>query len=332
MADDDRVICFVYRAPYEGLLGKHVRWLPDATVLDWFRRALDESGPDPATWLQAELGVDVYGLHTVFAEPHPKPESMRDLRKLLKKQLYVEGRVIVDEHSVRASTDDDEVPLAYFFLDQSLVAERPGRLAYPVHEQWPLPSGTTRESDGDPETIIVTSHIGDVDWDTQGSVVRLPGVRVPEVAGWLRRSGVHGDWPYEIVLLRAAVGPDDDLEAALDRVNRWGAWHEQCLDVDGLAGDQAEAHRIVLSVLKSTAGRDEIPGPLGSRFPAKSRVTVAPHLAQASLHLHDAYGHQQLFVFDDVWAASHPDLAKSLRRWFGKSWDPLKRPRGRSAG
>ena len=32
----------------------------------------------------------------------------------------------------------------------------------------------------------------------------------------------------------------------------------------------------------------------------------------------------QLFLFDDVWAAEHRYLAKSLRRWFGKSWDPLK--------
>ncbi|SDS99855.1 hypothetical protein SAMN04489716_2214 [Actinoplanes derwentensis] len=318
------MICFVYRSPYQGLLGKHVRWLPDASVLDWFRRAFDESRPDPAAWLHAELGVEVYGLHTIFDKPRAKPESMRELRKLLKKHLYVEGKVIVGDHSVRALTDDDEVPLAYFFLDQSAVAERPGRLAYAVHEQWPLPADSARPSDGEPVTTIVTSQIGDVDWDTQGASVRLPGVRVPDLAAWLRRSDVHGDWPYEVVLLRAAVGPDDDLAAALDRVNRWGAWHDQYLDVDGLAGDQAKAHQVVRSVLARTAGLDEIPGPLGSRSPAKSRIEVGEHLAQASLHLDDNYGHQQFFVFDDVWAASHPALAKSMRRWFVKSWDPLK--------
>ncbi|WP_430785589.1 hypothetical protein [Actinoplanes sp. G11-F43] len=324
MLDDDRVIYFVYRSPYQGLLGKHVRRLPDATVLDWFRRACEESGDDPAAWLETELGVDVYGLHTAFDGRPAPPKSMRELRKLLKKQLYVEGKVIVDERSVRALTDDDEVPLAYFFLDQSLVDEWPNRLAYPVHEQWPLPEESTRPSDTEPVTTVVASQLGDVDWDTQGVSVRLPGVRVPELAAWLRRSDVHGDWPYEVVLLRAAIGPDDDLAAALDRVNRWGAWHDQVLDVDGMAGDQAEAHRIVLEVMARVEGRDEIPGPLGSRFPAKGRVLVGEHLAQASLHLHDEYGHQQLFLYDDVWAANHTDLAKSLRRWFVKSWDPLK--------
>lgn len=324
MLDDERVICFVYRSPYEGLLGKHVRWLPDATVLDWFRRAWDESHPDPRKWLQAELGVDVYGLHTVFDEPLPKPGSMRELRRLLRKHLYVEGKVIVDDRSVRALTDDDEVPLAYFFLDQSLIAERPNRLAYAVHEQWPLPDETPLASDEDPVTTVVASQIGDADWDTQGMTVRLPGVRVPELAAWLRDCGVHGDWPYEMVLLRGAVGPGDDLAAALDRVNRWGAWHDQVLDVDGMAGDQREAHRVVREVLARVAGRDEIPGPLGGRFPAKSRILVGEHLVQASLHLHDDYGHQQLFIFDDVWAASHPTMAKSMRRWFVKSWDLLK--------
>ncbi|GAA1654297.1 hypothetical protein GCM10009828_099660 [Actinoplanes couchii] len=318
------MICFVYRSPYQGLLGKHVRRLPDASVLDWFRHAWDESGPDPAAWLRAELGVDVYGLHTIFDKPLPKPESMRELRKLLKKHLYVEGEVIVDDHSVRALTDDDEVPLAYFFFDAAMIDERPGRLTYAVHEQWPLPAETILTSDDAPVTTVVTSQIGDADWDTQGVSVRLHGVRVPEVAAWLRRSGVHGDWPYEVVLLRAAVGPDDDLAAALERVNRWSAWHDQVLDVDGLAGDQAKAHQVVLSVLARTEGRKEIPGPLGVRVPAKSRIEVNAHLAQASLHLDDTFGHQQLFLFDDVWTATHPTMAKSMRRWFVKSWDLLK--------
>jgi hypothetical protein len=108
------MICFVYRSPYHGVLGKHVRWLPDASVLDWFRRAWDEAAADPDAWLRAELGADVYGLDSIFDEarhgPLPKPGSMAELRKLLKKHLYVEGKVIVDEHSVRALTDDDEVP------------------------------------------------------------------------------------------------------------------------------------------------------------------------------------------------------------------------------
>ena len=51
----------------------------------------------------------------------PAPQSMRELRDLLEKHLYVEQELRVDEHSVRVLTDDDEVDLAYFFVDGQLV-------------------------------------------------------------------------------------------------------------------------------------------------------------------------------------------------------------------
>jgi hypothetical protein len=319
------MICFVYRSPYHGVLGKHVRWLPDASVLDWFRRAWDEAAPDPGAWLRSELGADVYGLDTIFDEAAsrslPQPETMAELRKHLKKHLYVEGRVIVDEHSVRALTDDDEVPLAYFFLDEKLIAERPRRLAYYVHDEWPLPAETTTGGDDEPVTTIVMSQIGDVDWDTQGTVIRLKGVRLPGLGARLRTAA---KWPEELTLLRGCIGPDDDLAAALDRMNRWGAWDDQELDVAGMDGDHEAAHRVALDVMAQVEGHDIVPGPLGGRRPALGRAEVAEHLAQAVFHIDDEFGYLQMFLFDDVWAAARPGLAKSLRRWFGDSWDPLK--------
>ncbi|MBW6435889.1 hypothetical protein KZ829_19290 [Actinoplanes hulinensis] len=322
------MICFVYRSPYEGLLGKHVRWLPDATVLDWFRRGWTEALSDPDAWVKAELGADVYGLDSIFEEARerslPSPASMSELRKVLKKHLYVEGAVKVDDHSVRASTDDDEVPLAYFFLDQSLVAAEPARMAYALQEQWPLPSDAPEESDDDPVTTVAVSALGDADWDTQGYVVRLPGVRLPDLPAWLRSADVPKHWPEELTLLRAAVGPHDTgLEPALDRINRWGAWNDQYLDIQGLDGAHEEAHRIVREVMAQVAGHDRIPGPLGRRRPADGRVAVAGHLAQGVFHLDETFGYQQWFVFDDVWAAHHHYLAKSLTRWFKGRWDLL---------
>lgn len=325
------VICFVYRSPYEGVLGKHVRWLPDATVLDWFRRAWKEAAADPDTWLRHELGVDVYGLDSIFraATEHglPDPTSTEHLRELLEQHLYVEGEVVVDDLGVRACTDDDEVPLAYFFLDRRLLATYPDRLAYAVHEDWPLPAeadgSDEAEGGAEPATTVVISLLGDVDWETQVEVVRFPGVRLPDFARQLQRSEVAGEWLDELVLLRAAVGPDDDLEQALRTMNRWAAWNDQYLDVAGLDGDQAEAYGITRAVLADVAGLDELPGPFGTRRASLGRIAVAEHLAQAVFHVHDNRGYQQLFVFDDVWAGNHRYLAASLGRWFGGQWDLL---------
>ncbi|WP_330186162.1 hypothetical protein KZZ52_44325 [Dactylosporangium sp. AC04546] len=297
-------------------------------MLDWFRRGWNEAAADPDAWLQHELGVDVYGLDSIFsaAAEHdlPSPTSTNQLRELLEQHLYVEGEVLVDDLSVRASTDDDEVPLAYFFLDRRLLAAYPDRLAYATHEDWPLPAEAPGPGDAEPATTVVLSLLGDVDWDTQAAVVRLPGIRLPDLARHLRAAEVSEEWLDELTLLRAAVGPDDDLEQALRMMNRWAAWNHQYLDVAGLDGDQVEAHRIARSVMADVAGLDEVPGPLGTRRPSLGRIVVAEHLAQAVFHLHDQYGYQQLFVFDDVWAGSHRDLASSLLRWFNGTWDPLQ--------
>ncbi|GAB2790250.1 hypothetical protein GCM10027199_77830 [Amycolatopsis magusensis] len=108
---------------------------------------------------------------------------------LLHRHLYV-------EHSLRVRTDDDEVELAYFFFffDDEVVAKAPHRLAYLVHESWPLP----------------------------------------------------------------------------DQVGQPG-------------------------------GR---------------------HLAQLSMHCSDVFGYQQWYLFDTLWAATHPNLAQSLLR-YAHHWDPL---------
>jgi hypothetical protein len=322
-----RMICFVYRCPDESVLGKHVRWLPDDTVLDWFRRGWDEAATDPNAWLLSELGVEVYGLDSIFEEAVerelPKPGSMRQLRKLLKRHLYVEGKVRVDELSVRALTDDDEVPLAYFFLDRRVVAAYADRLAYAVHEEWPLPADAPEPSAAEPVTTVVMSLLGDVLWETQTAMVRFPGVRLPEFARHLREAEVDDDWPAELTVLRSTIGPDDDLEQALRLMNRWTAWHDQELDITGLEGDHAEAHRIARSVVAGVV-EHEMVGPFGARRPGLSRIDVAKHVAQTAYHIDDQYGYQQLFVFDDVWAANHRYLASSLLRWFSGKWDPLK--------
>jgi hypothetical protein len=140
-------VWLIYRTPYEGPTGILVWRLPDRSVLEWFQRVwgatADEDyfeGESDAYWwvtehLAAELGGDVYGLSSLFAPDRtkgpgrdrhgPLPASTwQELGDLLDRELYVEGdperNIRVDQHSVRAKTDDDEVDLAYFFVDDAL--------------------------------------------------------------------------------------------------------------------------------------------------------------------------------------------------------------------
>lgn len=137
---------FVCRWREESPFSKRVVTVPDTTVLDWFRRGWGRD--DPRGWIESELGEIVYGLDSIFDEAQerhlPPPETVDDLRDLLNEHLWVEGDddgafIRLGEHALRVRTDDDEVDLAYYFIDEDAAAASPDRLAYLLHDTWPLP-------------------------------------------------------------------------------------------------------------------------------------------------------------------------------------------------
>lgn len=314
---------FVYRSHYEGPLGKHVRHLADETVLAWFRRTWRTSTPD--TVVEDELGVDVYGLHTVFdaVAKHelPVPASTDELRAVLHEHLYVEGGedyIQLDDHSLRVRTDDDEVELAYYFLDDTAIARSPERLAYLLHEQWPLPDSTDGSTRFTPDVPVRQAGPAGAD-DTSTYAVLLtfydgeslaqttpwefPGVALRDLPAYLRAARPGEDWDPELLVLKELTEPGDStVAAALDRCNRWPGFNLNEEPWPGLPRDY-----------ELTAGRD----------PALSKLAAGDHLAQLAMHTNDFFGYQQWYLFDKAWAATHPALAQSLLRYAGH-WDPLE--------
>jgi hypothetical protein len=105
---------FVSRWREESPFSKRVGTVPDVTVLDWFRRGWHRDDPDE--WIDSELGGHVYGLDSIFEEVRkrtlPRPESVDQLRALLREHLWVEGDdkgdyIRLGEHALRVRTDDD---------------------------------------------------------------------------------------------------------------------------------------------------------------------------------------------------------------------------------
>lgn len=323
---------FVYRSHYDGPLSKRVRRLPDPTVLDWFRRGWDCESPQE--WVAAELGGDVYGLDSIFEEAGehelPAPESTDELRSLLEEHLYVEGghdHIRLDDHSLRVRTDDDEVELAYFFLDDDIVARAPQRLAYLLHESWPLPQAAGSAEPFRPEVpltpadevatyaVFLTFYDG-ASLDCPTPVV-LPGVSLPTLASTLRSTAWGDDsWPAELRLLQAAVAPgDDSVLPALKRCNDWPGFN---LNADPWPKrlDEEEDVRAAFTEMLGQAGYAD------DRRPGASLIRADEHIAQVAMHCSESFGYQQWYLFDSVWAGSHPHLANSLLR-YAVSWDPL---------
>jgi hypothetical protein len=272
----DTGIWFVYRSLYEGLAGKRVRRLPDATVLGWFQRMWASTAAvvdiddewEAHQWvaerIAAEPGGEVCGLDSVFVEAHdhgiPPPATWQELGAVLTEHLYVEHEVRVDEHSMRASTDDDTIYLAYYCFDDTLAYARPDRAAWLLHQTWELPSDIgpgepfqpvvpvrplLPAGDGEGATYVVLPVDDDVLWYERRRPWVLPGVRLPKLAGWLRLvapavTEIRGQafnpltgtgdlhphrfegWPEPLLLLRALVAPGEErLAPALERWNYW---------------------------------------------------------------------------------------------------------------
>ncbi|MFI5912464.1 hypothetical protein [Dactylosporangium sp. NPDC051541] len=300
-------VLFVYRSHYEGPWSKLIRPLPDRSVLDFFRRAW--SCDNAEAFLEAELGADVYGLDSVFerAREHrlPAPTSVDELRKVLHEHLYVEGEagdyIRLDEHSLRVRTDDDEVELAYFFLDDVAIARSPDRLAYVVHPT-ALPTDIIAEAAGDHTTFAVfLTYYDGASLDCPPPFA-FPGITLPELASHLRATTPDAEaWPPELVVLRSQVAADDtSIGPALQRCNLWPGFN---LNADPVA----------------VPASDEL---TSGRRPELSRLEVSPHIAQLAMHCDEFFGFQQWYLFDTVWADAHPDLASSLLR-YATDWDPL---------
>jgi hypothetical protein len=306
------MIWFVYRTHYEGPLSKRVKKLKAPSVLAWFQKAIKQKGKGA----EKELGGHVYGFDSLFEEAHEVPKSVAALRDLLEEHLYSEGDIRVDAHSVRVSTDDDEVDLAYFFLDEAAVKKK-DRVAWLLHDspklpttigkgkyKPPLPIDALSKVKGEGTTYVCLLTFADSE-SIPGSAHAFQGVRLPELAAHLRSAKAEG-WPFELRLLRASLS-DDDLASALKKIASF-----PLLDVLN-----AESTR------EATTAADMAALAKGRKTEAKKLVMHAsPHAILFSPYVSKAFGHQQIIFFDDLWASANADLASSLLR-YASGWDPF---------
>jgi hypothetical protein len=316
---------FVYRSPYEGPSGRRVRRLPDATPLAWFQRlwqtTADEErfdrDADAHDWveanLEADLGGHVYGLSSVFSTSDngasaslradrrgPLPASTwQELEELLRRHLHVEGgphdQIHVDEHSVRVGTDDDEVDLAYYFFDDTVALKPEDHFAH--------------SCDLVPPTVLV-------------------GVRLPELASHLRSvrpSPADPGWPATLLILRSLVAPmDQRVGPTLRRYTHSVGRMQERDAAEQVRRSATQGHATAHGALEELLQRP--PPGQGTSWSepdaARSCVSDTEHLVQALVHVHELFGYERWYLFDDVWADSHPELAASLLR-YASSWDPF---------
>jgi hypothetical protein len=346
---------FVYRSPYEGPAGKRVTHLRGKSVLGWFQRAFEQTkrvNVDPGDWLRGELGCRVYGLSTVFEAAKEKkswtPTTPQALRKMLEKDLYIEGPGLrFSEHAIRVKTDDDEVDLSYFFFDDDFVREHARRAAFLLHEGWELPAehgeasytparpmkarGPAGQGEGQTYAVFL-SFYDHYSMSQPYEACVIPGVRLPELAAYLRatepeavveqkRPGYTAvdTWPRELLLLRSRLAePGSTLEQGLQACNEYPVdW------VGGLSigtcglGPVEEARRAFDALLERTDAQER-----AAEHVEQGVLQVTEHMAQLCTHKGIERWFDRWILFDDRWAGQHPELADGLFA-YARYWDVL---------
>lgn len=350
-------VWFVYRSHYRNPGCRHVRRFDADTVLGWFR-SIWEPVPEEQAGDHAErlLGRDVYSFENLFrdiaAEGWPPPKTMGELAGRLRDALYV-GEMNHGPHHVEILTDDDELEMTISVIDDEYMSKHPQRAAFLAREDWRLPDGaadgefrpTTRVPKVSPKGAGVgATYLCFLAYYDSGSLSDLqecatglrgiPGVRLPDLVHYLLRVTEAAGWEGEMENLRAAAhaaiavevaGTSGD-EAALLVALAGGAdalaWSAYSDWLQEHGRPPAGVHLLRRALRLADAGHFQ-----ESRKRAKDECLVQTHVAQACLHTADwgkmdgdLYHHWVLF--DDLWAAAHPELAHSLLR-LASRWDVL---------
>lgn len=219
---------FVYRSPYHGPAGKYLKRFADATVLDWFRnhwRGIpDGPGYPPGAYAERLLGTGVYGFARLFERIAERalaaPEDEQALGRLLRATVY-NTEALAGPHCVQVLTDDDELQLAYYFMDDDFLAGHGDRAAFLLNDDWRLPGGHAASgyAPAVPTTALAPrrrgagvtylvfhgySDSGNLD-DLEGGY-RFSGLRLPDLARHLAGATPAGqNWPFPLRLLRAQL-------------------------------------------------------------------------------------------------------------------------------
>jgi len=276
---------FAYRSPYNNLTGRYIRRFEDDTILSWFQKHWNSGSSS-----EKILGQATYGFESLFdhvsEKQIPIPQTVEELGEVLKVNIYAEEGVRFAPQMLEVFTDDDELDLQYFMIEDEFAKQNPDRTSFLLHEG-SLPTEAPVSESKPCTWLYVHSPVQSADsqtWDR----VKCEGVRLADGP----RAVIEA---YQGLRYAEAEKFYSSLVEWKDSEKTWQeiieAWVEQCLQSNA---DDAKLED-------------------GTQLICDQHIIQLHHHAETWKR---AKGLSRLFyqviVFDDVWAAEHPHLAKSI--------------------
>ena len=336
------MVYLVYRTPYETPLTRRVHTFPDGTLFDWFQRiwpeVVDDSLGNQSGRVDIELNGGMYCLTDDMCERGKAPDSPAELTKWLHGRRFGEGSVEAVEHAFQAYTDDDEFDLVTLVFDDEFRKQNPDRVEYLLQENWTLPercdlsrNNNCFEWDG------VTNKLQPIGAD-EGSVYAC--LFVIDDGGWL--SDLLG--PYQFQGVRLPVFAEflrlvsDEVIQDSENIKKWFTpekWRPEFVELRKIAVTQdADDVGSLLKVYDRQAqvkfeSKPDNPRSYWKSKRLPSKIQISDHLAQIAFTERSTSRDNKSYdctvswvFFDDLWAATHAELASSIL-WAAKKDVPL---------
>ena len=337
------MVYLVYRTPDETPLTRRVHKFDDVTMFDWFQRIWpelsEESLGNHSGRVDDELNGGMYCLMEDMREHGETPGSPAELTQWLDGRSFGEGSVKAVEHAFQAYTDDDEFDLVTLVFDDEFRKQNPDRTEFLLREEWALPDQYDDHVSTDKPFIWegATNKLKPIG-ENEGSVYAC--LVVIDDGGWL--SDLLGPYEFQGVRLPGFVDflrtvPEEVIQES-ENIKKWFTpekWRTEFVELRRIA--MAEDVEDLGSLLKSydrqaQAKFESKPDNPRSYWKSKwlpSKIQSGDHFAQIAFTERSTSRDNKTYdctvswyFFDDVWAAAHSDLAKSIL-WAAKKDMPL---------
>ena len=275
---EERFTWFCARVPYNVPNGRHVKRLSAESPLKFFQDAWPKKVES-----EDAFGICSYGICNLFSDPDKATPPLGDdhaLAKAIKNNCYCTS-IETQFGQLEYMSDDDELDMSYYFFDSEFAKKNPDRVAFLLHRGW-LPTEVRPRKDSRPTTHILsrmpTQSCDSNRWD----YFKVEGTRLNQIG---------------------------KVFAAM-KANRYSDTAEMQKYLEKQPKDQNWALTFAKFVTENATFKDN-----------KTEFQCSPHICELNYHQcnwgkdgkHKVF--QQFIVFDDLWAASHPDLFNSMQRF-----------------
>lgn len=338
------MVYLVYRIVYETPLTRQIQTFDDKTLFDFFQRIwapVENDGQDPAKykaivdayyeWIGGDEYVRIYNLVDDMFETGACPDTPAALTKWLDGHRYGEGTIRAQEHAIQSADDDDEYDQALLLFDDEFRKSHPDRVDFLLREEWELP-----------ESVLTTAELSELKpfhWAGETNELYPDGkdegttfacLFVIDDGAWLM--DLLGPYQFDKVRMPQFLNflakvPDEVIEES-EAIEAWFApdkWRPELIELRRLAmSGNSETFAQLLTAYNEIAqqtfeAKQQQSSSSWTKQWLQPRIQASPHMTQIAFTTRSTFretrSHESTVhwcFFDDLWASSHPDLAKSI--------------------